>query len=295
MINIRQLFQKYKISFIDRGPNTSRGNVNIQCVYCGNADRSHHLAVNETTGYFYCFRNPRHKGQNVVTLLKRLNIPTSEYAGLELKEESQIVYEDIRDYSAWNHFTPAEESQEALDYLESRLFSDPVSICQMFNLKVSTEGRWVGRLLIPMTPVGWTGRRMRDHLTKRYDAHTNEESYFLFKHRSSSCILLEGSTDCMRIASVSSQLDVIGKCRMALSPAILLYLKEANYSTIYHSPDTGVPHSVARAERLMIKSYCTMAEVISLAPPNKRKDFCVTPESETRQLLSTLGAERMVM
>ena len=35
MINIRQLFQKYRIQFIDRGKNCSRGNVNLQCPFCG--------------------------------------------------------------------------------------------------------------------------------------------------------------------------------------------------------------------------------------------------------------------
>lgn len=294
MINVRTLFTKYHVQYIDRGKNTSRGNVNIQCAFCGNADRSFHLAVNETTGYYYCFRNQRHKGLNITTLLKKLNIPPSEYRGLKLEEEDQTTFEDKRDYSAWNYFEPAEESQEALDYLESRLFSDPIGVCRQFNLKVSKEGEWAGRLLIPLYPVGWTGRAMREHLTLRYDAHTNEGGYYLFKQRSSSCILQEGAIDCMRIASVSSQFDVIGKCRMALSLAILTYLRDANYSSIFVAPDNTVSYSEARAERNLIRSYCTTAEVTNFTPPKPNKDFGATSESDTRRLLTTLGAERMV-
>lgn len=252
------------------------------------------MAVNEALGYYFCFRNPRHKGQNVVFLLKKLNIPRTEYESLKFQEEAPTTYEDHRDYSAWNYFEPAEESQEALDYLENRLFSDPVTICRTFNLKVSREGEWAGRLIIPLIPYGWTARSMREHLTLRYDAWCSEGSYFLFKQRSSSCIILEGSIDAMRIGSTSSQFDVIGKCRMALSSAILTYLRDASYASIYHSPDASVPYSTARTEKKLIQSYCTEADVFSLSPPNKRKDFGATPESETRQLLSTLGAERMV-
>ena len=295
MINIRQLFQKYHIQFVDHGKNVGRGNINITCCWCGNADKSFHLAMREDTGYYFCFRNPRHKGQNVVSLLKRLSIPAKEYASLDLKEEDPSIYKDERNYSEWLYFEPAEENQEALDYLEERLFVDPVAICQKFNLRTSPEGQWAGRLLIPLTPVGWTGRAMREHFQLRYDAWTNEGSYFLFKQRSSSCILLEGGIDCMRIASVTSQFDVIGKCRMALSPAILAYLRDANYASIYHSPDASVSYSVSHTEKKLMQSYCTRTDVFSLVPPNGRKDFGITPETETRQLLSTLGAERMVI
>lgn len=292
MISLRTLFSKYRIAWIDRGPNCTRGNINIACPLCGNADRSYHLAIREDTGQFWCFRNPKHHGPNITFILAKLKIPSKEYAGLKLADEPIAIYEDTRDYSEFQYFTPAEENEEALDYLSSRLFSDPVLICQTFKLKVSSEGRWAGRLIIPLT-VGWTGRAMRDHLTLRYDAWTNESAFFLYRQRSSSSLIVEGAIDAMRVASVSSQFDVIGKCRIALSPALLAYLRETNYASIFNSPDDKVPYSQYRLETATIRSYCTKTEVNSFLLPNGRKDFGMTPETETRRLLSSLGAERI--
>ena len=250
------------------------------------------MAVNENLGYFFCFRNPKHKGQNITVLLRKLHIPAHEYKGLRLEEESQSITEDTRDYGEWNYFEPADENEEALSYLEARLFLNPLEIARRFNLRVSKQGHWCGRLLIPLT-IGWTGRAMREHLTLRYDAYTSEEGFYLFKQHSSSCVLQEGALDCIRIASVSTQFDVVGKCRMALSPAILAYLREANYDTIYHAPDATVPYSIAHAEKLLVKSYCVNSDVVSLVPPTGKKDFCAGTESAVRQVLSTLGAERV--
>lgn len=291
MLNLRALFSKYRIAYVEKGPNCAKGNINIQCCLCGSADRSHHLAIREETGQWYCFRNPRHHGHNLAFILKKLGIPAKEYAHLVFEEEAPAVYDDKHDYTAFKYFQPAQESEEVISYLESRMFSDPIRVCEQFNLKYAPEGPWAGRLIIPLT-IGWTGRAMRPHQEIRYKAHCSENGFFLFKHRSTSCIITEGSMDAMRLGSVSTQFDVIAKCRISTSVAILTYLRETNYASIYYSPDQGVPYSQYRDEIVQIRSYCPRTEVEKLLP--NKKDFGDTSESETRQILARLG-ERMVM
>jgi hypothetical protein len=289
MVNLRQLFGKHGISFADRGKNVSRGNLSLHCPWCGSSDRSNHLAISELSGEYYCYRNPKHAGSNLPYLFKALGIPASEYAHLKFENVERIWKPDGRDYSAFQYFAPAEESDEALDYLRSRLFSNPKDVCKQFNLKVSKEGEWAGRLIIPMT-VGWTGRSMRPHITLRYKAFTSQDGFFFHNQRASSVIICEGALDCIRISSITNQFDTIAKGRMALSPAILNYLRESNYLSIWNAPDGTVPYSQHHQETSMLKSYCTRADVNWLKLPEGRKDFGETSETETRKLLSTVGS-----
>jgi len=281
MINIRQLFQKYKIPWIDHGPNVGKHNINVACPFCGSSDRSYHMAIQEELGYWYCFRNPRHKGQNVAVLLRKLNIPSNEYKGLELKEEGAADYEDHRNYVAWNYFEPAEESQEALDYLESRLFSDPVSICRTFNLRISRQGQWAKRILIPLT-IGWTGRSVRKYIEPKYLSYTNADGFFFYSNRSSSVVLMEGPIDCIKFGASTTQFDIIGKCGKRLSPALLVKLREQGYYSIHHIPDSDVPFSQYHGDKKIISSYCTFADISNVTLPVEKKDVGEMQESEVR-------------
>lgn len=286
MVNIKQLLTKYRIEWRDRGPNCGKGQVNVCCPFCTD-DPSFHCAINESSGQYYCFRHTRHRGNNVSYVLKALKIPAIEYASIKLEQVEQTEYVDTRDYTEFRYFTPAEESAEALAYLEARLFSEPITVCRQFNLRISKQGLWLGRLIIPLT-IGWTGRGMRGQ-ELRYKAWTNSDSYFIHKQHSSSAIIVEGSMDAMRIASVSSQFDVIAKCRMDLPSALLVYLREANYESIYCAADITVPYLQYQLEMRNIQSYCTSSNVARLEPAEGKKDFGATTESETRRILLTLG------
>ena len=189
MLDIKLLFDKYKIDFVDRGPNVGKNHININCVYCKN-DPSHHLAINLFSGQFYCYRNPSHAGNIIGYLLRKLEIPAHEYAGQKLEATEREVQKDTRDYSIMRYFTPAQENQEALDYLSARLFLNPKAICTQFDLRISKQGEYAGRLIIPLT-IGFTARAMRKRIEEllRYKAFTSEDGFFLFKHGSDSIII----------------------------------------------------------------------------------------------------------
>jgi len=286
MLDIRALLQKYQIEFVDRGPNTSKGHVNIRCPWCGGLDKSHHLAVREDTGQYYCYRQPNHRGNIVAYLLAKLGIPYQEYVGQKPKVSESYYVEEEKDYSAAKYFEPAEENARALDYLRERLFTNPAATCKQFNLKVSKQGEWAARLIIPLT-MGWTGRAMRPDLEPRYKAYTSSSGFFYYQHGSDSVIIVEGAIDAMKIAIASSQFDVIAKCRMESSLAIIAFITAKNYQSIYNAPDGNVPFSTAFTEYKTLKShfYSLGSKVNWLKMPTGIKDFGQLVESDVRKLL----------
>lgn len=60
------------IEYVERGPNVKRGEVNIKCPFCGQADPSHHMGLNLTTGWWACWRNQNHRGKSPLRLLVKL-------------------------------------------------------------------------------------------------------------------------------------------------------------------------------------------------------------------------------
>lgn len=72
MINWLRTLNSASIEYVERGPNVKRGEVNIRCPFCGNADPSHHLGLNLTTGWWACWRNKAHRGKSPLRLLVRL-------------------------------------------------------------------------------------------------------------------------------------------------------------------------------------------------------------------------------
>lgn len=286
MIDIRRILDKYRIHWRDRGKNVSHNNLVISCVYCNktlNKDPGEHLSINYLTGECFCYRNSHHKGF-VAKIFHDLGIPRNEYKDLQIKQVQQEVVKEDKDFALWNYFQPAEESPEAIQYLVDRLFLRPIEVCRKFKLKVDTGGRWAGRLIIPLT-IGWTGRAIRPNIEPRYLAETTREGFYLHSNNSTTCMLLEGAIDCMRVASVSAQFDVIGKCRNGLSPSILAYLRERQYLTILNVPDTDVDFSLYFEEQKLLSSYCTYSSIDKISFPNGFKDAGEMDEYTTREWL----------
>jgi len=284
MLDLRKLFDRYNIPWRDNGPNCSKGNVNVRCPLCGHSDRSFHMAITEDGGYYYCFRNSQHGGQNTGRILNLLGIPSSAFEGVKMGGVSSTPPKE-KNYSLLSFFAPAEESEEAVNYLGSRKFSDPALVCKKFNLRVEKEGgEWAGRLIIPLT-VGWTGRSMRAHIVPRYKAYTDNSGFFLFSQGCSTVLICEGAIDCMRVATVTNQMDVIGKCRISVSTAIYNFLRERKYSTILNCCDGTVAYMSARHEVHQIRSYCTLSTTKLFRLPEGVKDFGEMTESEARRVL----------
>lgn len=81
------VLREHRVPFVEAGPNVKRGELGIQCPFCGSADPSHHMGLNLETGWWSCWRNrAQHSGKSPVRLLmKLLRVPyqrAREIAGL---------------------------------------------------------------------------------------------------------------------------------------------------------------------------------------------------------------------
>lgn len=287
-LDIRSLLTKYRILWRDRGKNVSRNNIVISCPYCNkgsNQDHGEHLAINYSTGEYFCYRNPSHKGHNLAQLFQILQIPKHEYQDLHLSyKDTYPTVREKKDYSLIRFFQKGEQDPEILGYLATRNFIHPADVCKKFKLLSDKEGKWAGRLIIPLT-IGWTGRAIRSHIEPRYLSYTTEDGFFLHKQGSSTCIVVEGAIDAMRIVSVSSQFDVVAKCGNRLSAALLNYLRESHYITIWNTPDGDVDFNQFFQETKTLRSYCTYSSVRRFQLPENFKDFGQMHESQARQVL----------
>lgn len=280
------MFDKYRVSWRDKGANCSPGNVNVPCPLCG-SDPSHHLAISEGGQGYYCFRNPRHAGKNLGKIFKLLKIPYAEWKDAVSGPQEIVEHvKKIHDYTMFSYFEPADTSDEALSYLASRRFSNPKLACRLFNLKVQRTGKWAGRLIIPLT-VGWTGRSMRSNILPRYLAETDESGFFLYRsNNSASVIVLEGALDGMRILSVSTQFDIIAKCGNNISASLLLTLINNQYLSIYNLPDSDVPFNQYLEDSKQLATYCARSGVVKIDVPKPVKDIAELTEGDTRKWLS---------
>jgi hypothetical protein len=138
----------------------------------------------------------------------------------------------------FHDFLPATESPEMLAYLEKRLFMFPEEVAERFNLKFSPNGKWAGRLIIPLT-VGWTGRSVRDHIEPRYESETTDAGFFLYG-KGETGLIVEGPIDAMKIAAVSVQFAVFGMTGNRISPALIVAIKTMKIKRLIQISDTGV-------------------------------------------------------
>ena len=187
-IDWRRLLTEQRVPFIETGPNVKRGEVSIQCPFCGSADPSKHLGLNLETGWWSCWRNrSQHSGKSPVRLIMQL-LKVSYGAARELAG-LDATYVDPEGFDALaarlmgrSHpavTVPQTEAKElhlpgslisqqgtarhCYSYLEQRGFSDSdvLALAQKYGLRAGT-GLWGGRILIPYLQNGelvtWTGR-----------------------------------------------------------------------------------------------------------------------------------------
>lgn len=241
----RSLLGEHRVPWADRGPNTSPENINVACPWCGN-DPSYHLAISTTKDGYYCFRDNRHRGRNMVYLAMAV-CDIGRYDATRLLNTHLLYTSGVRDpitpaeptkmLHAWNRFQPAGESQACLDFLADRGFPDPVADTVRYNLRYAQEGEWAGRLLVPLTIGGaiisWTGRLIGDKPGPKYRTQPAPGFPVLYAPRQDTIgevtIVVEGPLDALKIASAchSHQPSIlpVALCGKQLNAAKLMEIR----------------------------------------------------------------------
>jgi hypothetical protein len=203
-----RLFKEQRVPYIESGPNVKRGELAIQCPFCGSADPSKHMGVNPETGWWSCWRNrAQHSGKSPLRLIMRLlSVPYAkarEIAGLDEsyidpegfdavaarvmgrnKEQANVVGGDRRFLDLDREFVPITQrgrTRRVWEYLfYDRGFdsnSDVTALCEDYGLVAGT-GKWTDRVILPYYQDGklvtWTGRAIASSTTRYRDLSIEE-------------------------------------------------------------------------------------------------------------------------
>lgn len=218
--DFRALFERHRIEYVERGANVGRGEINIRCPFCGSADPSHHMGVNLESGHWSCWRNRRaHSGKSPVRLIVALlRIPywdARELAGLGRDYVDPDGFSTVAQRLREHGFATTKQDEEdgtltqtglcfprsfrklnpydyacghCLDYLERKrgfYWNDTAIVAREYDLRMSTRGDWVGRLILPYTVdgelVAWTGRAI-GNAQVRYKDLSLDQSVIPIKH-----------------------------------------------------------------------------------------------------------------
>jgi hypothetical protein len=182
-----QFLDDYHIPYVTRGPNTKRGEISVQCPFCGDDDPSEHLGINPDTGSWGCLRNSQHRGTWSVRLIAALAQCSTVQAKALAK---QYNTPDPSNFDTlFDDFPPEEKKEEILPpeklpdefhvitkgvkshakywwYLYGRGFKDVRTLVETNSLRCCNSGPWKDRIIIPVyfnkKLVGWTARALGD-------------------------------------------------------------------------------------------------------------------------------------
>ena len=202
-----RLLKEQRIPFIESGANVKRGEIAIQCPFCGSADPSKHMGLNPETGWWSCWRNrSQHSGKSPLRLIMRLlGVPyhrAREIAGLDSSYIDPEGFDAVAARIMGRNketIKPSDGERRFLDFdpdfipisekIRTRRFwnylyanrkftgqdrhgvSDVDRLCEVYNLRAGVRGKWMDRIIIPYYQdrklVTWTGRAIAD-ATIRY-------------------------------------------------------------------------------------------------------------------------------
>lgn len=239
-IEWQRILSTYHIEWVDSGPNVKRGNTNIKCPFCGEADPSYHMGL-APTGQWACWRNDKHRGANPATLLAKA-------ARITYNVASEVLHLKERDYADISggfstavraslskdlpnaaivpgtlrlpvDFRPLWQSSYArtryLDYMERRGFVDVEKISKKLRLYYAPTGQFAGRVIFPFYSFGelvhWTGRSIYGSAELRYRALPASEAidpFCLYGFDDAYCggstlLVLEGPMDAAKVNAYS--------------------------------------------------------------------------------------------
>lgn len=299
-IDWRGLFDHCRIAWKDKGANTSRGNINVACPWCKD-DPSFHLAIEEESGKFFCFRNPKHRGTSTSYLLSNLRISSALIKDFQKYSNPGVAYAKevgtrCLPASRWQLFNNAEYSENCQKYLWSRGFSRPKELCREFGLKYALEGRWAMRLLLPYVGLvqhlkdedvaGWIGRAIKPGLEPKYkcDSYAEGHIYFPSNYAYKTLYLVEGPLDALKLAAVSkdTRFTAAAISGLYLSADKLLDLKRFPIDRIFITLDNDQPLAKFREMLYTLYHAIPQSPVSIRRVPEGYKDAAEMPEKELR-------------
>jgi len=207
MIDLQDLLSRNGVHFALAGKNVKRGNLNVKCPFCGNADPSEHMGISLETGVWGCWRNNQHRGRNLAYLVKHL-LRVSMREAMRLTKTRSVAEETVLDALATDEyfatkavvtrssslrtllrpkqfrsfFTYRAAAVPYLGYLSLRGFAvrDVTKLVRMFRLRYAISGRYAHRVVIPVYVddlfVTWTSRAISNDAELRYLAASASES-----------------------------------------------------------------------------------------------------------------------
>jgi len=187
----RGVLSEHGVRFVDRGANVKRGEINIQCPFCGSADPSHHMGLSLESGFWACWRNSEHRGKSPLRLLtKLLNISygrARQIAGMtdseppdpdgfdavaarimgrdnRIERVEQVRREFLNLPKEFHPVREAGATRRFFTYLRGRKFDVPEigDLGMIYTLRAAISGPWQDRIILPYfmdgNIVAWTGR-----------------------------------------------------------------------------------------------------------------------------------------
>ena len=194
VVDWRKVLTENRVTFIEKGANVSRGEINIRCPYCGSADPSYHMGLNLENGWWACWRNHDHRGKSPLRLLVTL-LGISYHAARELAglgpgyidpegfdamaakllrpkgvEEEEVEEHQLEMPSSFQavDVESARSSRHARYLTETRGFPrrDIPRLVDQYQLKYSLSGDFKDRIILPYflqgSLVTWSGRSIAD-------------------------------------------------------------------------------------------------------------------------------------
>jgi hypothetical protein len=295
-IDLRALFDHLNIEWKDRGPNCSRGRVNINCPFCWD-DPSCHCTISEATGRWYCFRDSTHYGDAahlVTKLLADRDERRPRIAALALLDDYDTATDSIpapppeRKQTAWERFLPAWQSEAMLDYLWERGFDRPDMVARKFDLRYAKQGEWAQRLLIPLydsesQQQGWTGRAIRN-LELRYRAEPPHliPSLLAGNLLGESLLVVEGPMDALKwnsaMGSALLQCSAIGLTSLNLTADRLSAIARKPRRAIILCLDADAKTHLKLRLMSELRKRPTYGAVLLINPPDNYNDLGAMPE-----------------
>lgn len=218
VLDWRTLLDKQRVPYIERGANVKRGELNIQCPWCGAADPSMHMGINLETGWYSCWRQRKqHSGKSPVRLLMRLlrigygaaremaglgedyidpegfDAVAARLMGRELVPTAVVQRREfIELYEEFIPITRDPLTMRWWNYLHGRFFDrwDVTMVCAKYELHAARGGDFAGRVVMPYRQDGqlvtWTGRSVGASEVRYRDLEVDRSiiapKYTLYNH-----------------------------------------------------------------------------------------------------------------